>query len=61
MMASTMPGSLLAPVGASHNKSLFRPAGKTFRSVTVSNGNAQKTTAMQVWTPLKNKASWSRT
>jgi hypothetical protein len=54
-MAATMSASLLAPVGTAQRSSLLKPAGKTFRAATVSNGTAQKTSAFMVWTPVKNK------
>nr|ACU32662.1 chloroplast ribulose-1,5-bisphosphate carboxylase/oxygenase small subunit [Auxenochlorella pyrenoidosa] len=54
-MASTISASLVKAPVATTQRSVLKPAGKTFKAVTVSNGNVQKTSAMMVWTPVNNK------
>jgi len=53
-MAATCTASLIAaPVAV--RAQTFKPAGKTFKAVSVSNGTIAKTTAFRVWQPTDNK------
>jgi hypothetical protein len=56
-MASTVCASIIAAPVAARNQVAFKPASKSLKAVTVSNGNIAKTTAFKVWQPTNNKVS----